>query len=181
MPAHSEEYFYRISIDDFDKSLLPADARTPGTDAFSQAVNRVLQQEYAEFGGWVQIVVDQKSVQVTWRADPSRPAPLDVIVGKLERGEIASAIRLLEHLRRHEPNNIKVLCNLGMVLSDLGKLEKAEEHLRHALEIEPDHTSARLALGVVMERRGNLNEAAEDFRQVVAQEPSTELLPAASR
>ena len=175
MPTSDQEYVYRISVDDFDKSLLPVNARTPGTDEFSQAVNQVLRQEYAEFGGWVQIVVDQKSVQVTWKADPSRPAPLDVIVRTLEEGKRAEAIRLLQHLRRHEPDNIKVLCNLGMVWSDLGQLDKAEELLRHALNVDPQHVPARLALGVVLVRQGNLNEAADEFRQVVEQEPSNAL------
>src|ERR1700732_4163824 len=98
----SSEFTYQMSVDDFDKSLLPAHARTPGTDDFNAEVSRALEREYAEFGGWVQIVVNQNVIRVTWKSDPTRPKPLDVVHEKLQRGELVDAVRLLEYLRRHE-------------------------------------------------------------------------------
>lgn len=172
MSPSSEEYTYRISVHDFDKSLLPAHARIPGTDEFSEEVNRVLHKEYAEFGGWVQIVVNQETIQVTWKSDPTRPSPIEVVYGKLERGETVDAIRLLERLRHHEPDNIAVLCNLGMALSDAGLLDRADNCLRRAVELQPKHASALVALGVVLSRQGKLREAIEPLQTAIEADPS---------
>src|SRR5688572_30619681 len=96
---------FTISVHDFDTSLLPSHARTPGTDAFREEVSKLLQQDFAEFGGWAKIVVDSDSVQVTWQSNPDAPKPLDVVLGKLKRGEHKDAVRLLEWLRQHQPDD----------------------------------------------------------------------------
>ena len=163
---------YQISVDDFDKSLLPPHAQTPGTDEFKTEVSRALEREYAEFGGWVQIVVNEQTIQVTWKSDPTRPNPLDVVDRKKNAGDLVGAVRTLEHLRRHEPNNIGVLCNLGMALSDLGQLAQAQEHLRHVLALEPNQITAQVALGVVLLRQGDLAEAIRELRRAVRIAPS---------
>ena len=166
------EYSYHISIDDFDKSVLPPHAQTPGTDEFKTEVSRALEREYAEFGGWVQIVVNEQTIQVTWKSDPTRPSPLDLVDRKKNAGDLVGAVRTLEHLRRQEPNNIGVLCNLGMALSDLGQLAQAQEHLRHVLALEPNQITAQVALGVVLLRQGDLAEAIRELRRAVSIAPS---------
>jgi Flp pilus assembly protein TadD len=167
----SDEFNYEMSVNDFDKSLLPAHARTPGTDDFNAEVSRAIEREYSEFGGWVQIVVTQDVIQVTWKSDPTRPKPLDVVHQKLERGELVDAVRLLEHLRRHEPNNVIVLSNLGMALSDLRQLESAERHLQHALALDPEQITARVALSVVLHRRGDPVAAIQELQRAVKIKP----------
>jgi Flp pilus assembly protein TadD len=167
----STEYTYQMSTHDFDKSLLPAHARMPGTDEFNTEVSRALEREYAEFGGWVQIVVNQDVIQVTWKSDPTRPKPLDVVHQKLEQGELVDAVRLLEHLRRHEPNNVIVLSNLGMALSDLRQLEPAEKHLRRALELDPAQITARVGLSVVLHRRGDSAAAIQELQEAIKIKP----------
>jgi Flp pilus assembly protein TadD len=167
----SSEFTYQMSVDDFDKSLLPSHARTPGTDEFNAEVSLALEREYAEFGGWVQIVVNQGVIQVTWKSDPTRPKPLDVVHQKLERGELVDAVRLLEHLRRHEPENVNILTNLGMALSDLRQLEPAEQHLRRALELDPAQITARVGLSVVLNRRGDSAAAIRELQKAVKIKP----------
>jgi Flp pilus assembly protein TadD len=171
MASPQEEFSYLIAVDDIDKSLLPPNARTPGTDAFREAVTRLILKDYEAFGGYARIVVDEQQVQVYWRSDPSAPDPMDVVIGKLKRGEYADAVRLLEYFRHQHPDNADVLYNLGMALSDMGRLPEAERHLRHAVEVAPSFTNAAVALGVALTRQRRYDDAVVVLRQAVTRAP----------
>jgi len=172
MPAPQEEFSYLIAVENIDASLLPANARTPGTDEFRDAVTRLIEKDYANFGGYVRIVVGNANVQVYWRLDPNAPDPIEVVVGKLKKGDFDEAVRLLEYLRLQQPDDVNVLYNLGMALSDMGRLPEAEKHLRHALEIAPTHTNTVVALGVALTRQGRNADAVAVLRVAVQQEPA---------
>ncbi|MFA5192861.1 MAG: tetratricopeptide repeat protein [Verrucomicrobiia bacterium] len=62
--------------------------------------------------------------------------------------------------------------NLGMALSDLGKLDEAEDHLREAIDIDPEMVHARVALGVALMRKKKLQEASEVLEEAVEQDPN---------
>ncbi len=171
MTASGEEHTYDFPVEDFDKSLLPPHARTPGTDAFREEVSKQIQKDFAEFTGWVQIAVGDETIQVKWRQDPKRPDPVKVVVGMLQRGEFRDAIRILEHMRRQQPEDFGTLCNLGMALNDIGEFQQAEVHLRHALAIAPKNVTAMVALGVALLHEDRTSEASEILRAAVAQEP----------
>lgn len=162
---------FTIPLSDIDKSLLPPHARTAGTDTFREEVSKLFQRDFAQFGGWAKIAVDAESARVTWRADPNAPSPIEIVAEKLERGEHQDAIRLLEWLRLRQPDNVEVLTNLGMALSDVGQLDRAELHLRHAVVVAPDHASALVALGVAMARQQRHQEAIGVLRRAIAREP----------
>lgn len=172
MPSADDGYSFAISVDDFDKTVLPSHARTPGTDAFSHEVSQFFKKEFAAFKGRAQIVVDAKNIEVRWQSDPKWPHPMQVIKRKLEGGQHAEAIELLEKLRRYQPNDVAVLCNLGMALSDTGQLDKAEQILRHAVNVAPDHVDARVALSVALARKGRPAEAIPFLREAAAQDPT---------
>jgi len=172
MASADDGYSFEISVDDFDKTVLPPHARTPGTDAFSDEVSQFFQKEFAAFKGRAQIVVDAKNIEVSWHSDPKQPHPMQVVMKKLEGGQHADAVELLEKLRRHQPNDIAVLYNLGMAFSDLGQLDKAEHVLRHAVKVAPDHVNARVALGVALARQGRHADAIPVLREAVTQEPT---------
>jgi hypothetical protein len=91
MSQPQEEFDYTIALEDIDKSLLPGHARTPGTDAFREAVTRLIAKDYEAFGGYARIVVDDHNVQVYWRSDPDAPHPMQVVLDKIKRGEYAEA------------------------------------------------------------------------------------------
>ena len=171
MATEGEEYSYLISVEDFDKSLLPPEARTPGTEAFDREVSSLLEREFHSFGGRVRIVVDASSISVTWHADPKGPDAVESVVRRLEQGQYALAIQMLEILRQRRPDDIGVLYNLGMTLSDVGRVEEAEQLLRHAVEIAPADANVRTALGVALLRRGQDSEAASVFRGALAAAP----------
>jgi len=172
MPASDGGYSFDLSVEDFDKSVLPPHARTPGTDEFAHEVSKYFQKEFAGFSGRARVVVDGKTIRVSWHADRNEPTPLEVIQAKLERGEFEVAIAHLEVLRRYQPNDLVILCNLGMALSDAGRFAEAELHLQHAVEVDPDHVSARIALGVALTRQGKTEDAIAMLRIAVAKEPA---------
>jgi tetratricopeptide (TPR) repeat protein len=145
---------FTLATEDFDRSLLPSDARVQGTTAFRDAVKRYLGDEFTRFGGWCQVEVDDRLIKVVWTPDRQAPNEIDQIIGKLERGEHASAIMLLQLLLSDRPADVSILYNLGMALSDVGRLDEAEPHLRRALDAAPDFTNARVALGVALQRHG---------------------------
>lgn len=169
--ADLEEYSYRISVDDVDLSLLPAHARTVGTEAFQEEVSKLIQGDFADFGGWAQIVVSERDIQVVWRSDPHKPKPIEMAVNKLKSGDYQGAIGLLEVLRRMQPDDDAVLYNLGMALSDMGQLDRACDLLARLVELHPDHVDARTAIGVAFARQGKTEEAINALRDAVNRDP----------
>lgn len=97
---------------------------------------------------------------------------MEVAQRKLEAGQFAEAIELLQLLRRYQPDDVAVLHNLGMAFSDLGQLDNAESVLRHAVNVAPDHVNARVALGVALARQGRNAEAVPILQSAVAREPT---------
>jgi Flp pilus assembly protein TadD len=162
---------FTLPTGDFDQSLLPPDARVQGTTAFREAVRQYLQDEFTHLGGWSQVEADDRLVKVSWTPNRQAPNELDQVIAKLERGEQASAIMLLQLLLSDRPADVSILYNLGMALSDVGRLDEAELHLRRALDIAPDLTNARVALGVALQRHGRTSEAIKELREAVKRSP----------
>ena len=171
MPPSNESTF-TIPTADLDTSLLPEHARVPGTDAFRDAVTDLIRTEYGRLGGRATVVMDDTAgtTQVTWRPGADRPDPLDVALAKLESGQHREAVRLLEVIRFQQPQRSAVFYNLGMALSDLGRLDSAVRHLRTALALSPGHTNALVGLGVALARQQKAGEAIQAFRRALAQD-----------
>jgi tetratricopeptide (TPR) repeat protein len=172
MPSSNESTF-TISVADLDTSLLPKHAQVPNTDAFRNAVTDLIRSEYRQLGGRARVVIDDKAgtIQVTWRPGAGQPDPLEVAVAKLKSGNYQEAVRILEILRFQQPERAAVFYNLGMALSDMGRLALAVQHLRTVLAIEPDHTNSLVGLGVALARQQKSVEAIQTFRQALDQEP----------
>lgn len=171
MPSAHESTFI-ISVDDLDKSLLPEHAQVPNTDAFRDAVTDLIRSQYRQLGGRARVVIDDnaETIQVTWSQGVGEPDPLDVAVTKLKRGEYPEAIRILEILRFQRPQNLAVFYNLGMAMSDMGRLDLALRHLGTALKIDPDDTNSLVGLGVALSRHEKLAEAIHTFRKALEQD-----------
>jgi tetratricopeptide (TPR) repeat protein len=163
--AMAEEFSYAIGFDDVDSSILPERARSPGTEPFLVAVTKLLEDQYREFGGRVQIAVDEgnRRIDVRWSADPAGPNPGDVVLDRLQRGEHEHAVSLLRVLLRHEPANPLLHYNLGMALSDMGQVQEAQEHLREALKGDPTNINALVAFGVAQARASDREENFTSF------------------
>ena len=158
---------FSIASTAFDVNLLPEAARTPGTAAFREAVSAFLQAEFRDFGGHAEIRVDDQAIKVSWDADSKDANPLPPIIQKLHQGRHAEGIQLLEMLLTHRPQDAVILYNLGVALSDVGRLERAEQCLRRAATIQPSDTNIAVALGVALGRMGRQEEAIAVLRAAV--------------
>ena len=163
--------FFSIAASAFDASLLPAAARQIGTSAYRDAVNQFLAAEFKGFGGHATIRVDDQTVSVAWDPDTQRPNPMAAIVQKLQQGKQAEGIQLLELFLSRHPDDHVVLYNLGLALSDAGRLERAEQCLREAAKLDPTDANITVALGVALGRMGQCDEAVVVLREAVRQEP----------
>ena len=133
MSSSQDAYSFILSVNDFDGSVLSSQAKQPGTAAFTEEVTRYFRREYADFGGFVRVVIGGDAIEVTWTPDPTRPDPLDLVLGHLNRGEYLEGIRLLDAILRYRPSDFDVLYNLGLALSEAGNTPRAEEILRRAV------------------------------------------------
>lgn len=169
----SENFQYQIGYDDVDLSQLPENSRTPGSNEFRSAVNRMVAEQYSQFSGNVQVVFDDdnRTIQVSWRTEPGKPDPADVALAYLQQGDFTRAIPLLRLLLRHNPENATHLYNLGMALSDRGELEEAQQHLFAASKLDPSNINALVALGVAQVRAGKDDEAIKSLEAAVVREP----------
>ncbi|MBI3782937.1 MAG: tetratricopeptide repeat protein [Deltaproteobacteria bacterium] len=162
---------FTLAADDFDVSLLPPNARDRNTQAFREAARSYLQGEFSRFGGWATVQVHAQNIEVSWTPDGQPPDPIEQIIGKLERRDYSGAITLLQLFLSDRPNDVNLLYNLGMALSDVGKVSEAAEHLQHAIDLAPDHINAHVALGVALQREGQSARAIEVLSAAVQQAP----------
>jgi len=162
---------FTLAIDDFDVSLLPPEAQQRGTPAFRDAVKGYLSSEFNRFGGWSSIAVDNHIIEVSWTPDRQPADPLAQIVEKLRHRDYPGAITLLRLFLSDKPNDVSLLFNLGMALSDTGQLDDAVNHLRRAVALAAGFTNARVALGVALQRQGKNTEAVTALTEAVAREP----------
>ena len=61
------------------------------------------------------------------------------------------------------PNYFEAYCNLGALLQELGKLEKAEISCRKAISLKPNYAEAHHNLGVVLYSKGNIDKGIESL------------------
>lgn len=81
----------------------------------------------------------------------------------LESGQLAQAVPILKtHLEGHS-DDADALYNLGMALSDLGKIDEARHYLLRALEHAPQQTNTLVALGVAYETAPSPNSRTRIF------------------
>lgn len=162
---------FTLSIDDFDVSLLSREARQRGTPAFREAVKAYLSGEFQHFSGSTSIEVDDHIIEVQWTPDCQAADPLAQVVEKLKRREYPRAITLLRLFLSDRSNDANLLYNLGMALSDTGKLNDAVSHLRRAVTLAPDFTNARVALGIALQRQGENADAMRVLKEAVTKDP----------
>lgn len=162
---------FKLRPQEVDLALLPPEARTPGTPSFREAVRSMFENAFRGFGGRVSILVTDDQISISWTPDPSCKPPLQQIVDMLQQGRRTEGTQLLEILLAREPDNVDVLYNLGIVLSDAGRLEQAEQHLRRCVELAPGFANALIALGIALARQRKNEAAMEVLQAAVEVEP----------
>lgn len=104
----------------------------------------------------------------------SRPALVDLLrQARAMAGErdFEGAEAAYQDFLRADPRNVDVLCNLGVVKMNLGRLDDAEVVLMRALEFSNQrHAGAHFYLGVSQFRRNQLNEAFASIEESLRQD-----------
>lgn len=165
------DYHFTISLNTFDTSLLPTGSPAKGTEGYSAAVHQFLQEQFAGFKGNARIVVSEDSIQVEWTPPSSEKDPIEAAVTRLEKGEFVPAIVMLELLRQHQPDDTRLLYNLGLAYSDVGRLDEARAVLNELLQLDPGNVNGRIALGVTYAKEERNREAVEILERAVADDP----------
>jgi Flp pilus assembly protein TadD len=156
----------------FDLQLLPPVARTIGTSNFRKAVGEFFGNAFAGFGGNTNVIVRDDVITVSWETGPVGQSPLQMIVEKLQRGDREESIQLLNLLLARDPNDVDVLYNLALALSDRGNIDLAESHLRRVVELAPNFVNGLAALGTVLTRKERNVEAKSLLESAARMEPS---------
>lgn len=140
------DYRFTISLDTFDSSLLPPGLPAKGSTDYSTAVHDFLKEQFAEFKGNARIVVSEDSILVEWTPPSPEHDPIEAAISRLQKGESIPAVLMLELLRQQSPHDMRILYNLGMAYTNLGRLEEARAMLSEALRLNPKHVNSRVAL-----------------------------------
>lgn len=105
----------------------------------------------------------------------AQPAYIDALhlLGVIysQRGDHATAERLIRQALRENPSADTYHNNLGKALQGLGRLEEAAASYQRALELNPSHAMACNNLGKVFLDLGRQPEAIASFRRAVALRP----------
>ena len=96
---------------------------------------------------------------------------LDEALRELEQGNLREGQRMLETLRRQEPENPDVLYNLGICYSEQGKLEQSIDALEECIAVAPDYANAYAALGFSHARNGQLERAVVVLEEALKKDP----------
>ena len=87
------------------------------------------------------------------------------------RGNIKEAAKYYQELINQGCNDHRIFSNYGVILKDLGKLQKAEFLYRKAIEIKPDFAEAYYNLGIILSDLGKLEEALFLYRKAIEIKP----------
>ena len=85
--------------------------------------------------------------------------------------QAASAVHLLEKLRREQPGDVSVINNLADAYSGAGRPQDARALLESALAEHPENCLVRVNLAVLRYREGNVAAALEELERTLAIDP----------
>lgn len=160
---------------DFDLKLLTADVELiRGNNAkLKSAIQDYLRGMFKRLPGEVRITSHDEYISVRWV--PQRyqdiDAMMDLVIGLLNQRAFTQAEPILRTLFFRHPDDYRVLFNLGMMLSDQGRLGEACEMLSRLTRIAPDFANGWNALGVALARQGNHEKAVHAFQKSLKLDP----------
>lgn len=158
-----------VKLADFDTSLLPLGARTPGTPEFTEAVVQQLTRASAKQRLTALVTLDDEFIHIAEYASASEA--LNDILPLLRSRQLPAAIEKLEGLVKVHPAEPNVLYNLGIAYSELGQFDEAIIRLKRCTQAQPKMAHAWVGIGTAYERMGKLELALEALERAVKLEP----------
>ena len=80
-------------------------------------------------------------------------------------------IGLLQDAVRNDPKNLNAWINLGNVMMDTSRFDKAIDAYQHALELDPENVDVRVDMGTCYRNIGRPDRAVEEFRKAIKINP----------
>lgn len=65
----NETQSFELPIAEFDLNLLPENCRATGSEAFRDVLTEFVRRELASSAKWIEVVVDQQTIKVSWRGE----------------------------------------------------------------------------------------------------------------
>ena len=103
---------------------------------------------------------------------PGADAHLGLAECQASARRFESAAATLRAADRVEPGNPVVSANLGLVLSDAGRVADAIPHLERAVSLDPGFDRARFHLAITLARLGRRADAAREARELLRRLPA---------
>lgn len=170
-----------LKIADFDLSLLPIDKSLLETDRelLRQAVVTFFTEYFTKAGGKADIISTSDLVRVTWTPASlaSKDALIEYTAHLLNRGAYAQVEPILTKMAECFPDDFAIQYNLGVMLSNMGRVDEAIRTLGKAVLLTPDArhggtiSDAWVAMGVAYDRRGDKATAKGAFEKALQLEP----------
>jgi tetratricopeptide (TPR) repeat protein len=157
----------QLALSEFDRIRLPEAQRNLTGDAFMQAVREQLSRDFAGDKGVAEVIVTGDRIIIRWDASEELRPGSERGIELLKAGDYDLGISTLESFVRRQPGDANARLNLGMALSDKGRLIDALEHLKQVVLIFPEDSRGWVALGVARGRNKEVTEAVAAFRRAV--------------
>lgn len=169
----SQEFSFKLSCEDFDRSLLGDPQPAIESDEFKAKVSEFFAKQFRGFGGKARVVIDDQAgdIEVLWTKDSNWKDPKQKALDLLNSGKITQALPILRTLFHKDPNDADTLYRLGLAYNEVGQFRQAAVILEELVEIEPDHVHGFVALGVAEVASGNLLIAEEWLNKALTLEP----------
>lgn len=100
---------------------------------------------------------------------------LEMGIRTLQQKEPKKAANLMKQALSYNSQNADVYFNLGVIYSEMDKVDKSRVNYELAVHFDPKHTNAQNNLGVIHRRQANLEAAIVCFERVLQLEPEMAL------
>ncbi len=102
-------------------------------------------------------------------------APSRTLLARLDyqQGHLPAALEGLRVALRADAEYVPALCDLAILLVEMGALEEAHVHATQAVKLAPDEGSAQLAMGLVFEAQGHMGFAEQCLVNATDRDPSS--------
>ena len=175
-PPIMTPFSFQFPLADFDLTRLPVDPALLRDNAsmLASAVQEFYRDSFQNLGGSATVLVRDGVVSVAWQPESGDASAqlLQHAIDLLRQGNASSAEPILRALLAQDARNSDALYNLGMMLSDQGRLAEAVETLQESLHFHPSHTEGWTALGVAQARRNAIPEAMKALERAIEIDPS---------
>lgn len=94
----------------------------------------------------------------------------------LEKGKVKDAYEAISKANKIDPEDFKVLINLGLVLFKLGSYEKSISAFKKVIEINKDNFLAYINLGVVYQKQNDLQNAELNYLKAIKINPNSPIV-----